>query len=44
MTTMKSIRLLIAASLLALPAIVQTVSLKGQVTDESGAVVPGRYR
>jgi hypothetical protein len=38
---MKFIRILLAATFLALPAFPQTVSLKGQVTDESGAVVPG---
>jgi hypothetical protein len=38
---MKIIRLLLAAALLALPALAQTVRLRGQVTDESGAIVPG---
>lgn len=41
MTPMKFIRILLAAALLALPAIAQTVSIKGQVTDESSAIVPG---
>src|SRR6516165_10029715 len=41
MKPMKSIRLLLAAGLLALPTVAQTVSLRGQVTDESGAIVPG---
>ena len=31
----------VAATLIALPAFAQTVNLRGQVTDESGAVVPG---
>jgi hypothetical protein len=35
------IRYLLAASLLALPALAQTATLRGQVTDESGAVIPG---
>ncbi len=35
------IRCILAACLLALPAFPQTASLRGQVTDESGAVVPG---
>jgi len=38
---MKLFRLMLAAAFLGLPAIAQTVSLKGQVADESGAVVPG---
>jgi hypothetical protein len=37
----KLIRLLLAISLLALPAFSQTIALRGQVTDQSGAVVPG---
>src|SRR5215472_8498263 len=41
MTGMQLIRFLVAATLLGLPAMAQTASLKGQVTDESGAVVPG---
>ena len=32
---------MVAACLLTLPAFPQTGSLRGQVTDESGAVVPG---
>src|SRR6476469_8592986 len=35
------IRCMVAACLLTLPALPQTGSLRGQVTDESGAVVPG---
>lgn len=35
------IRCILTACLLALPAFPQTASLRGQVTDESGAVVPG---
>ena len=38
---MKLIRFLLAFSLLALPAFTQTLTLRGQVTDESGAVIPG---
>ena len=38
---MQFIRALLAAILLALPALAQTVTLKGQVSDESGGVVPG---
>jgi hypothetical protein len=37
----KLIRFLLAFSLLALPAFTQTLTLRGQVTDESGAVIPG---
>ena len=37
---MKLIRF-VAISLVTLPPFAQTVSLRGQVTDESGAVVPG---
>jgi len=38
---MKLIRYLLALCLLALPALAQTATLRGQVTDESGAIVPG---
>jgi protocatechuate 3,4-dioxygenase beta subunit len=38
---MKFTCILLAAALLGPPAWAQTVSLKGQVTDESGALVPG---
>jgi len=38
---MNLIGLFLTAALLALPAFTQTVILRGQVTDESGAVVPG---
>ena len=38
---MKLIRHLLAISLLALPAFAQTTALRGVVTDESGAIVPG---
>jgi Carboxypeptidase regulatory-like domain len=38
---MKLIRFLLASSLVLLPSVAQTVTLHGQVTDESGAVVPG---
>jgi hypothetical protein len=37
---MKFIRFLLVSALLALPALAQTASLRGQVTDESGAIVP----
>src|SRR5436309_9659603 len=35
------IRCLLAACLAAVPALAQTATLRGQVTDESGAVIPG---
>jgi hypothetical protein len=38
---MKLICFLLVISLLTLPAFAQTTALRGQVTDESGAVVPG---
>src|SRR5215472_5451577 len=38
---MKLMRILFAAVLLGLPVWAQTVNLKGRVTDQSGAVVPG---
>src|SRR6266567_8532024 len=38
---MKLISFLLVLGLLALPAFAQTSALRGQVTDESGAVVPG---
>jgi hypothetical protein len=38
---MRLIRCLLALCLLAIPSLAQTASLRGQVTDESGAIVPG---
>lgn len=38
---MKLIRFLLAVNLVLLPAFTQTIVIHGQVTDESGAVVPG---
>jgi len=38
---MKLICLLVAECLLAMPVLAQTATLRGQVTDESGAIVPG---
>src|SRR5258708_9596553 len=38
---MKLVCYLLAIGLVALPAFAQTVSLRGQVTDDSGAVIPG---
>jgi hypothetical protein len=37
---MRLIRFLLPMSLVLLPTFAQTVTLRGQVTDESGAVVP----
>src|SRR5215831_17760629 len=41
MSSMKLFCLLLAECLLAMPVFAQTATLRGQVTDESGAVVPG---
>lgn len=38
---MRLIRYLLAISLMVLPAFAQTITIRGQVTDESGGVVPG---
>ncbi|HLY20181.1 MAG TPA: carboxypeptidase regulatory-like domain-containing protein [Bryobacteraceae bacterium] len=38
---MKLLHILLAISILSLPLCAQTATLRGQVTDESGAVVPG---
>jgi uncharacterized repeat protein (TIGR03803 family) len=38
---MKLIRVLVMVSLLALPMFAQTITVRGLVTDESGAIVPG---
>ena len=38
---MKLIYLVLAAFLVISPVVAQTASLRGQVTDESGAVIPG---
>src|SRR5438034_1085919 len=38
---MTLIRYLLTMCLLAIPAFAQTATLRGQVTDESGAIVPG---
>jgi len=38
---MKLIRYLLVLCLLTIPALAQTATLRGQVTDESGAIVPG---
>src|SRR5215467_3857101 len=38
---MKLLCYLLIACLLCVPALAQTATLRGQVTDESGAVVPG---
>src|SRR6266496_2198191 len=38
---MNLIRYLVAVCLLAIPAFAQTATLRGQVTDESGAIVQG---
>lgn len=37
----KAVRVLLAASVLALPAVAQTFTLRGEVSDESGALIPG---
>ena len=41
MTPMGWMRYLVGFCLLAAPCLAQTATLRGQVTDESGAVVPG---